>query len=71
MKIAELKINGIKNPIGFSYDKIFCSWKVTDTGAKKQKNACIEVADTPDFPILSAERRVRIWHPMRRNFRFR
>ena len=49
MKIAELKINGIKNPIGFSYDKIFCSWKVTDTGAKKQKNACIEVADTPDF----------------------
>lgn len=49
MRITSLRINGIKNPVGFSYETILCSWKVTDTLAKKQKYACIEVAVTPDF----------------------
>lgn len=49
MKISELKINGIKNPIGFSYEQLLCSWKVVDTSAKRQKKARIEVSVQPDF----------------------
>lgn len=49
MKITGLKVNGITNPVGFSFEKILCSWKVTDTSAKKQKYACIEVSALPEF----------------------
>ena len=44
MKVEDLKINGIKNPMGFSYDKIKCSWKVRDTKAKTAKNIKIDVS---------------------------
>ena len=49
MKIVGLKINGLVNPIGFSYEKILCSWKVVETTGKKQKNAKIEVSLDSDF----------------------
>ncbi len=49
MKITNLKLNGITNPIGFLYDSLLCSWKVVDTAAKTQKNAKIEVATAADF----------------------
>ena len=52
MKITDLKINGITNPVGFAYEKILCSWKVTDTSAKKQKEALIEVSRRKDFGEL-------------------
>lgn len=52
MKIIGLKINGIKNPVGFSCERLFASWKVTDTAAKRQVNAKIEAAVTPDFGEL-------------------
>lgn len=44
MKIQEVKINGIANPIGFSLENVICSWKVTDTKSQKQKGAKIEVS---------------------------
>lgn len=49
MKITGMKINGICNPIGFLYEKLLCSWKVTETFAKKQKFSCIEISKMPDF----------------------
>lgn len=49
MKITNLKINGVTNPIGFLYESLLCSWKVVDTKAKKQTNSKIEVATNPDF----------------------
>lgn len=52
MKISGLKVNGITNPVGFSFDRVLCSWKVTETDAKWQENVCIEVSLTPDFAEL-------------------
>ena len=52
MKITDLKINGVTNPVGFAYEKILCSWKVTDTTAKKQQEAVIEVSRKEDFKEL-------------------
>lgn len=52
MKITDLKINGVTNPVGFAYEKILCSWKVTDTTAKKQQEAVIEVSRKADFKEL-------------------
>lgn len=49
MLINELRINGVSNPVGFSYEKILCSWKVTDTSAKKQRDVRIEIAADFDF----------------------
>ena len=37
MKVSKIKINGINNPIGFSFDTIRCSWLVSNTKAKKTK----------------------------------
>ncbi|MCM3033838.1 alpha-L-rhamnosidase [Niallia sp. MER 6] len=49
MKVTELRINGINNPVGFSYDILKCSWKVIETKAKKQKRVKIEVSDKETF----------------------
>ena len=49
MRITETKINGIRNPIGFTYDFLLCSWKVEDTESKKQVHAKIEVSEDADF----------------------
>lgn len=52
MKVTDLKINGITNPIGFSYEKLLCSWKVTETSAREQEQVCIEVSGEKDFSDL-------------------
>ncbi|WP_099466658.1 alpha-L-rhamnosidase [Konateibacter massiliensis] len=49
MKITNLQINGITNPVGFHYEYLVCSWNVTDTESKKQKKARIEVSDSDSF----------------------
>ncbi len=49
MKIVDVKINGIENPIGFSYPKIKCSWKVAATTGKYQVHSKIVVSTKPDF----------------------
>ena len=36
MKITNARINGIENPIGFSYDYLLCSWNVEEAQGKKQ-----------------------------------
>lgn len=49
MKIVDVKINGIRNPIGFSYPKIKCSWKVAQTTGKYQVRSKIVVSTKEDF----------------------
>ena len=49
MKICDVKINGIENPIGFSYPKIKCSWKVAETTGKYQVRSKIVVSTKEDF----------------------
>lgn len=49
MRIIETKINGIKNPMGFAYSKIKCTWKVVDTKSKYQRNAKIVVSESKEF----------------------
>ena len=49
MKITNARINGIENPIGFSYDYLLCSWNVEEAQGKKQKNVLIEVSESKDF----------------------
>lgn len=44
MKISKIKINGMKNPVGFSFDSIRCSWLVSDTEAKHASYVKIDVA---------------------------
>ncbi len=49
MKITNLKINGITNPVGFDYKRVKCSWKVEDTNDKKQEDVKITVALDENF----------------------
>ena len=49
MRITDVRINGIKNPVGFAYPLLKCSWKVIDTRSKMQKRAKIEVSLTEHF----------------------
>lgn len=52
MKITQVCINGVENPIGFHYDYIICSWKVEETSGTRQANARIEVSLCQDFSQL-------------------
>ncbi|MCC8068066.1 MAG: family 78 glycoside hydrolase catalytic domain [Clostridiales bacterium] len=49
MKITNVRINGIENPLGYSLEGLTCSWNVCDTASKKQANAVIEVSERVDF----------------------
>lgn len=44
MKVTQLRINGMDCPMGFSFDKIVCSWKAEDAKSKRQTGAKITVA---------------------------
>lgn len=52
MKITNIKINGIINPVGFAYDSIRCSWLVRETRAKKSIYSKIEVSTDEDFKSI-------------------
>lgn len=56
MKIENVRINGIQNPIGFQLSEISCSWNVVDTASKKQAMAVIEIADSEDFCNIVAKK---------------
>ena len=49
MKITEVRINGMKNPAGYSFDSVRVSWKVTDSQGIVQKSAEIEVSLDQEF----------------------
>lgn len=41
MKVVDVRINGMVNPVGFAYPKVKCSWKVTEAVSKRQTNVKI------------------------------
>ena len=49
MRIVQVKTNGICNPVGFSLDRIQCSWKVEEIEEGKQQNAVILVSTDEEF----------------------
>lgn len=52
MKIIDLKVNHIKEPLGFSLDQLYFSYKVIDTKDKYQIAAQIEVSRDEKFNDL-------------------
>ena len=56
MRIINTRINGIKNPTGFSYPYVKCSWKVVDAAGAYQTNVRIKVAEDTGFDNIVAEK---------------
>lgn len=52
MRITNTRINGIKNPIGYTCDGVSCSWKVCETASKKAVNTALEVSLSESFEEL-------------------
>ena len=48
MKITQIKINGIHEPLGFALDGIDVSWKVTETESKNAASCKVEIAKVCD-----------------------
>ena len=57
MKITQIKINGIHEPVGFRLDSIDVSWKVTETESKKAAACKLEIvkACEPDRVLAAKE----------------
>ena len=49
MRIKEVKINGLHNPMGYLMDRISCSWLVTETKAAAQKIVEITVSSDQEM----------------------
>lgn len=49
MKVYDLKINGLREPMGFLMEHISVSWKVADAKDTRQKWAKVEVAEDQEF----------------------
>ncbi len=52
MQITNVKINGMKNPVGYSFENVRVSWVVSDTKAAGLTETKIEVSRTADFKEL-------------------
>ena len=49
MKLYDLQVNHLTNPIGFQMENVTFSWKVKEAKGKKQKDARIIIAEDADF----------------------
>lgn len=47
MKLYDMKVNHLKNPLGFRMTRTVFSWKVAEAGGKRQKAARVVVAADP------------------------
>ena len=56
MQITQVKVNGIREPIGFRLDRPTVSFKVTDTSSKKAANAKIQIVKADALGEVLAER---------------
>lgn len=52
LKIIQMKINGIREPLGFDLENVRLSWKVEDTASKKPVTTLVEAAEDPQFRNL-------------------
>lgn len=49
MRVCNVKINGMDNPMGYVFSDVIISWKVTDTSAEKQKESIVSIAVDPEM----------------------
>ena len=56
MQITSIKVNGVREPVGFQLDKPCVSFKVTETESKKAVNAKIQIVKTGAPNVVLAER---------------
>ena len=56
MQITDIRINGMKNPVGYEFNTVRISWKVRNTEAKKQTYAKVEVAEDKEFEKIAVEK---------------
>lgn len=60
MKVTDVKINGIVNPVGFAFPDVSVSWRVTDARDKKQAAAEVLVAADEHMEHVLARRQGRL-----------
>ena len=49
MKITDIRVNGIREPLGFSPPQLSVSWKTVETASIQPVRECLCVADDPGF----------------------
>ena len=49
MIITRAKINGVVNPLGYSFEKLIATWNVEETESTVLKNGVLEVAADTEF----------------------
>ncbi len=52
MKITNVKINALTNPIGYAFDTVRAAWVISDTEAKEAVNTKIEVSLQENFESI-------------------
>ena len=56
MKVTDLRVNGIREPIGFALPHFSLSWKVRETASAKPAETKITVAADPEFKGILYEK---------------
>ena len=56
MKIADIRVNGIREPLGFSLPQLSVSWKTVETESKAPVSVRLRVAADPGFSQILFER---------------
>ena len=56
MKITDIRINGIREPLGFSLPHVSVSWKVTDTASRQPVHERLILAADPGFAQVLYEK---------------
>ena len=56
MKITELRVNGIREPLGFSLPHLYISWKTVETASKQPVRERLTVAADPDFKVVLVQK---------------
>ena len=56
MKVSKIRVNGMKNPVGYAFDSVRISWLVTDTEASKAVWTEVSIAEDPDFQNIISQK---------------
>ena len=67
MKIENVKINGIKNPVGYAMETPVVSWCVTECLGGYQTSVRIDVSPDEDFSEIILQNPVRTCHAQVQN----
>ena len=53
MKISQIRINGVKEPLGFTMDSIDVAWKVIETESRKAADCSIELTEAGEQGLVA------------------